>query len=752
MQGTHDPTLVALSVLVAILASYAALDLAGRVGHRSRRLAWIVGGSIAMGSGIWSMHYVAMLALRMPIPMVYDIGLLILSLVVAVGAAAVAFSIIALASVSRPLLFAAAGVMGAAIAGMHYIGMWALAVHTPARQSYDPLLVAASLLVAYVASLAALWLAFYFRTGAPASFRKVGASVLMGFAISGMHYTAMAAVTFIPVPGGTGTVPEEGVLGTPTLAVLVAAAAVLVLVLGITGAAVDRGFARAINRTEARFRLMVENVSEVITLMSGDGVATYVSPAVERVLGYTPAERVGRSLFDLVHPDDRETVRSALEEGLRDHGGSVEVEARLRHKDGSWPRIESVGRNLLDQPDVQAVILTSRDITARHQLEEQLARSQRMEAVGRLAGGVAHDFNNLVTVIKGHAQFALEASEHTDPQHAELLGVLDAAERAAALTAQLLAFSRRQVREPKLIDLNGIVTSSERLLSRVIAEDVQVEADLAEGLDGVMADPGQIEQVLMNLVVNARDAIPDGGRITIQTRDVILHEPVAEGVPELTSGRYVVLSVRDTGVGMTPADLAHIFEPFFTTKSPGKGTGLGLATVYGIVNQSEGAIRVTSTAGRGSTFEVFLPSAGKGPAKLAQESDTATPARPQQDRTILIVEDEDPLRDLLVRTLRKEGYTVLDAEGPDTALRLAQQYEREIHLLVSDVVMPGGNGVEFAHQLRNSRPETRVLFISGYASDEVLRRDGAESDAPFLSKPFMPAELAARVHDVLSSS
>ena len=748
MQGSYSPALVVLSVLVAILASYAALDLAGRVGHRRWRIEWIVGGSVAMGAGIWSMHYVAMLALRMPVPMVYDLGLLILSLVVAIAAASVAFSIVALRKVSHSLLFAAAALMGAAIAGMHYIGMWALAVHTPARLAYDPLLVAASLLVAYVASLGALWLAFRFRTGEAESVRKLGAAVLMGFAISGMHYTAMAAARFAPLEHPAIGVPQVGVLGTPTLGWMVAGGAVLVLCLGIAGAAVDRG-AQAVLRSEARFRSVVENISDVVTLMDAQGITRYVSPALERMLGYAPAERIGRTPLELVHPDDLPEVQRVLEEVLRQPGSIVALETRVRHRDGSWRRVEVLGRNLLHEPGVEAVLFTSRDLSQRDELEEQLRHAQKMDAIGRLAGGVAHDFNNLLTVVKGHAQFALESMEKEDPRRAELKEVLGAAERAAALTAQLLAFSRRQVLKPKLLNLNEIVAKAERMLSRVIGEDIELSAILAEDVGRVQADPGQMEQVLVNLIVNARDAIQGGGRITIHTRDVHVHDPAAEGVRDLAPGAYVVLSVRDTGVGMKPGELAHVFEPFFTTKPAGQGTGLGLSTVYGIVKQSGGAIRVTSTPGRGATFEIFLPRVAGGATQREREATASAPRLATRQGTILVVEDEDALRSLIVRTLRREGYEVLDAETPEAALRLAHGFEGRIDLLVSDVVMPGMSGVEFAEQLRLSRPDTLVIFISGYASEEVIRRGVIESAAPFLAKPFMPNDLVALVNEVM---
>jgi signal transduction histidine kinase/ActR/RegA family two-component response regulator len=395
----------------------------------------------------------------------------------------------------------------------------------------------------------------------------------------------------------------------------------------------------------------------------------------------------------------------------------------------------------------QAEQALAHDSAERAQLEEQLRQSQKMEAIGQLAGGVAHDFNNLLTVITGYTEMLLDNVASHEPERVPLEEIRKAGDRAASLTHQLLAFSRKQILEPKILDLNTTIADIEKMLRRVIGEHIDLVTVLKGDLRPVKADPGQIQQVILNLAVNARDAMPAGGKLTVETANVNLDHAYAETHVEVQPGPYVMLAVSDTGCGMAPEILARVFEPFFTTKEVAKGTGMGLATVYGIVKQSGGSICVYSEPGNGTVFKIYLPSST---GDSAEENLSGPDAEiPRGTETVLVVEDEEAVRGLTRQVLEVNGYTVLEARHGDEAITLCQQIAEPIDLLLTDVIMPQMNGPELAARVTELYPALKVLFVSGYADHAIVRHGTLDPDTSFLQKPFSPAELARKVREVL---
>ena len=468
--------------------------------------------------------------------------------------------------------------------------------------------------------------------------------------------------------------------------------------------ATERGRAlEALERREEHYRSLIENSLDLISILNIDGTIRYASPSHERILGYALDELVGQNALSFVHPDDLPAVREALLEA----DGSSMLEFRCRHKDGSWRVMESSARNLSHLPGVSGVVVNSRDITERRHLEEELHHSQRLDAVGRLAGGIAHDFNNLLMVITGHSQMLLDTMHPGDPARADLEQVVKAAERATDLTHQLLAFSRRQAVRPTLLNLNDLVRDMERMLRRVMGEDIELITILGAGLQSVRADPGQVEQVVLNIALNARDAMPGGGKLTLETSGAEVTQESGREHPGLSLGSYVVLSVTDTGSGMDPSVRSRVFEPFFTTKE--HGTGLGLSTSYGIIKQTGGDIWVESKPGEGTTFRIYLPV-----AQQVSEEVAAPQSSPlfHGSETILLVEDEEGVRRVVETMLKRRGYNVLSAASPAEALAVAEGHDGEIDLLIADMVMPGMSGPKMAERLMATppAPEGAVRF------------------------------------------
>jgi PAS domain S-box-containing protein len=506
---------------------------------------------------------------------------------------------------------------------------------------------------------------------------------------------------------------------------------------------------QALKRSEARKRAVLEASLDSIITIDEKGLIIEVNPATEKTFGYTASEMVGKELAGLIVPP---RLREEYRDGLVRQTASGEahvlgrvLEMPAQRRDGTeFPTELFISR--VDVEGAPHFVGYIRDVTEHRQLEEQLRQSQKMEAVGQLAGGVAHDFNNLLTVIIGNADIQQSMIEKESPLAESLEEIRKAADRAAALTRQLLAFSRRQVLEPKVLDVNALVENVEKMLRRLIGEDVKLMTLLSPSIGRVRADAGQLEQIVVNLSVNARDAMPKGGTLTIETADVELDEQYAREHLTVRPGTYVMIAVTDTGAGMSPETQSRIFEPFFTTKGTGKGTGLGLATVYGIVKQSGGSIWVYSEIGKGTTFKIYFPLVQEG----VQEKKPALGERSVGGHeTVLLVEDEPAVRKLSQLVLAAQGYTVIEAAGAEQALALAKTHVGPIHLILTDVVMPEMGGADLASRLSALHPETRVLYMSGYTDDAIVRKGLIDVGRHFLQKPFTPALLAKKVRDVL---
>jgi PAS domain S-box-containing protein len=497
--------------------------------------------------------------------------------------------------------------------------------------------------------------------------------------------------------------------------------------------------------SEDSFRSIIE-LSPFGVAVVGDGRMVYVNPAFGAMIGYSAKELIGKRPVDVVVPEDRKLAADRTRAVAVGEMGASSSEVRLIRKDGAVVnvRVTSFRIHFEGAPAAMGIF---ENVQEHRRLEEQLRQSQKMEAVGRLAGGVAHDFNNLLTAILGHAELLKHALPEGNVSRRQAEQIHRAATRGSQLTGQLLAFSRKQVMQPRVIDLNGVVVGLTAMLHRLIGEDVELLESLSSSLWRVKADPGQLEQVLMNLVVNARDAMPRGGRIILHTRNVELGPESPLGLP---AGRYVLLEVADSGHGMTRETRARVFEPFFTTKQRGKGTGLGLSTVYGIVAQSGGLVTVESEPDQGASFRVLLPAVDEAPReKAATPPDVSTLQRGAE--TILLVEDDADVRQFIFDVLAGQGYQVLQAKDGAEALALHSGYKGPLHLLLTDVVMPRMTGSDVAARLTALRPALKVLYISGYPGETMVKQGVLAAELRFLQKPFSIVELARRVRETLDA-
>lgn len=514
--------------------------------------------------------------------------------------------------------------------------------------------------------------------------------------------------------------------------------------------AIEQNRAKAsLQQCEQRFNDLFENTKDILFTLDLEGRVTSVNRAAEEVLGWSRTEALQMNIKSLVAPEHVavcvEMMRRILNEEPLHH-----FEIGLVSRDGRKVLMEASARLIRVDGKKAGVQGIARDVTERRHLESVVRQSQKLEAIGRLSGGLAHDFNNLLCVISGHSELLAERLEQNSAAIRSVMQIRKATDSAAALTRQLLAFSRRQVIHPQVVDLNSVVAETEKFLGRLVDENIEFYTALDPGLGRVRVDPVQIEQVILNLVLNARDSMPQGGKLTIETGNVDLEEAHQSRHSLIPAGEYVLFAITDTGCGMNEETQSRIFEPFYTTKEFGKGTGLGLATVYGIVKQSGGYIWVYSEEGRGTTFKVYLP-------RIVDPLAAARPGRRNTEpirgtETILVVEDAEPLRALTRDFLAESGYKVLEAINGEDAVRLARAYEGEIDLLLTDVVMPKMGGKPLVDQVLQFRPKTRVLFMSGYPNDGILQAGILTEKVPLLEKPFTREILTKRVRQVLDES
>jgi PAS domain S-box-containing protein len=880
LAGVYDYRLVALSIFIAIVAAYAALDLAGRIttAQGKTRLTWLFGGAMAMGIGIWAMHYVGMAALTFPFPVLYDWPTVILSALTAIAASGFALLFVSRPTMSPATTMTGSLFMGGGIAAMHYIGM--AAMRMPAMCVYSTWLVTLSIVLAIGISYAALTVQFALKTQTASwSARKFSSAVLLGAAIPVMHYVGMAAVTMMPgtMAGDLRHAAHLSTLGLVRIIVLTLFTLTMVIVISI----LDRRLASHIHElaesrlqlqaifdnmrdgillvdthrnillsnkasvallglptsssntdyrnnfevwytngqpvppeglalsmalkgtyihgqelmirrqdtghtvnvevsttpvintageiiqfivtyhdvsdrqthanTQARLAAIVDSSEDAIIGKDDAGIITSWNAAAERIFGYTAAEVIGQSILRLL-PADRQAEEFEFLDRLRRGEVIDHVETIRKTKAGKLIHVSLTISPIRDaNGKVVGASKIARDITQRKQLERQLQQSQKMEAIGQLTGGIAHDFNNLLAVIVGNLSLLERMIRDDEPATKRLQTAQKAASRGADLTRRLLAFSSSEELRPAPTKLSHSIRNTIELATRTLGPEIKIITKLDENLPPVFVDPAGLESALLNLAVNARDAMPRGGSLTITTEVVNLEDnypPVKTG--ELKPGRYASVSVTDTGVGMSRETMERALEPFFTTKPRGKGTGFGLAMVYGFVKQSGGAIRLYSEIGYGTTVTFYL--------ELAQEP-VKTPilvverrASPVSGGKVLVVDDEVDLLDIAVAYLEQMGYTALQAIDGASALTLLGR-ETDIVLVITDVIMPGGmNGVELIQKIRQQLPAIKVIYSSGFPADALAERSGTIVDGLLLHKPYQRAEFDAMVRRALEGN
>jgi PAS domain S-box-containing protein len=775
--GTYNPYLVALSILVAAFASYTALDLGGRVAAARgvARRVWLVAAAIAMGGGIWSMHFIAMLAFTMPIPMSYEIGLTTLSLVVAIFVTGAGFHFInRLNAPPLPLVFS--GIfMGLGIAAMHYIGMAAMREH--AELSFDFLFVALSLVIAIGAATAALWLAF--RTTDLG--QKLVAAVVMGLAISGMHYSAMRGTTFA-VHGPVHEAEVYASLDQTNLALTVAGTTFVILAFALIASLSEQKRAEQAlrqaqadlytdlqqenserRRAEGALRRSEAYLAEAQALShtgsfgwdtcSGE---IYWSAETFRIFGFDPATPpdIAR-IVQQTHPEDKDFLEQTLARARHDRK-DFDLEHRLLLPDGSVKHLQVVARALVGESGHLEFVGTVMDITRRKHAEEaqrvqerereemqrQLQQAAKMEAIGRLAGGIAHDFNNILGAILGYGELVQKNLGEGGAVRRQLDQVMQAGARGKGLVDRILSFSRSAMVERVPLHVQSVVEEALELLTPSLPADVRLESQLDAADTAVVGDATQLHEVAMNLCTNAVQAMEQGGVLTVVLERAAVSERRLLSHGTLGAGRYVRLSVSDTGSGIPPAVLERMFDPFFTTKRVGDGTGLGLALVHGIVADFGGAIDVTTQVGVGTTFTIWLPAAGKMPM-LPSEPAGEVPRG--HGETVMIVDDERALVALAEETLAELGYEPVGFDSSVTALQAFRAEPKRFDLVLTDETMPDLTGTELAREIRQLRPDISIILMSGYSDMQLSERAHAAGIIDVRRKPLVRRDIAEPV-------
>ncbi len=758
--GTYNPHLVALSILVAAFASYTALDLGGRVAA-TRGVAprvWLVAAAIAMGGGIWSMHFIAMLAFNIPIPMSYDIGLTTLSLVVAIFVTGAGFYFINRQN-APPLSLVFSGIfMGLGIAAMHYIGMAAMREH--AEISYDFLFVALSLVIAIGASTAGLWLAFRTTDLAP----KLVAAVVMGVAISGMHYSAMRGTTFA-VHGPVHEAQGYASLDQTNLALVVAGITFVILAFALIASLQQENSER--RRAEEALRRSEAYLAQAQTLSHtgsfGWNPATgeiYWSAETFRIFEYDRAITPTVELIDQrVHPEDVTDFRQVVERASHD-GQDFAHEYRLQMPDGRVKHIHVVAhatRNETGDVDFVGAVM---DVTLaketedrirfaqaeREQLQQRLRQAEKMEAVGRLAGGIAHDFNNVLAGVFAYGEMLFEETPEDSPLKRYAKNVLTAATRGRALVEQILAFSRSQLGKRVPVDVTHVVAETLELLRGSLPANIRLESSAPALPLIVIGDATQLHQVAMNVCSNAIQAMSETGtlRVALEAADLSAERALSHGT--LGPGRYVRLTIQDSGSGMDQATLARIFEPFFTTKEIGRGTGLGLSLVYAIVTDAGGAIDVRSALEQGSTFTIYLARAEDA---LAAAGEAAAPPPRGNGERVLLVEDEANLLAMTAEVLTRLGYEPASFSDSQTALAAFEAEPRSFDVVITDDVMPGLTGTGLAQRLHRRRPDLPIVLVSGYSGPALTPQALIAGVSELLAKPLQSRQIATTLARVL---
>jgi PAS domain S-box-containing protein len=747
--GSYDPYLVALSFAVACFASYTALDLGTRIRASSgwSRRAWLATAAVAMGGGIWSMHFIAMLAFVMPMPVTYDVGLTVLSLVVAIAVTGVGFYEMGTRQATILQLALSGQFMGIGIVAMHYTGM--AAMHMPAHLNYDLAYVGMSVVIAVGAAIAALWLAF--RTAA--LWQRALAAVVMGFAISGMHYTGMAAAAF-STHSGMGGQAAVSLAPTP-LALSIAGITFLILILALIASVFDRQFAVLAEReavllreSEEQFRKLYRDTPVPLHSLGPDDRIENASRAWLNLLGYAREEAIGRPLTDFMTPDSQRRYQQVAVPRLQRGDELHEAEYQFLNRSGEIVDVLLSARVDLSPGKPARTLGGMIDITARKRAAEALKQAHRMEAIGQLTGGVAHDFNNLLMVINGAAD-KLKRTIVDATARKSLDMIATAVKRGQNLTGHLLSFARRQTLESTVVDLAKMLPRVSEMLRRSLRGDIEIKAWAQEAPCRVRVDAGELELALLNLAVNAKDAMPDGGVLTVSIHSVQL---AGELETDGLQGPFVAVELTDTGIGIPPEIMPRLFEPFFTTKGAGKGTGLGLSQVYGFAKQSGGTATIRSVPGHGTTVCLYLP-ATDDPAQ-AEHDHAPAASEHGSDRDadrgmVLLVEDSADVAAVSKEILEQLGYAVEHATNGSDALHKLQGQD-SYALVFSDVLMPGSvSGIELARIVREQHPEVPVLLTTAFSerAEEAVR-----AGLSIVQKPYDAGALSKAIANVRSQA